>query len=89
MQHAQTLFLTDKGTFTDRVREATNKAFKQDPDNKIVLRLKGIEALSQGQLEEAILFWEKAGLVLDEKSLRSKSALMEADKSILNLPLDE
>ena len=53
------------------------------------MKRKGIEALSQGQLEEAIAFWEKAGLVLDEKTLRSKSALIEADKSILNLPLDE
>ena len=88
IQYAQTLFLADRGIFTDRVREATNKAFEKDRDNKIILRLKGIDALSRGQVAEAMLFWEKAGFELDEKMLRSKSTRLKSDITDLNMQLE-
>ena len=89
IQYAQTLFLADRGIFTDRVREATNKAFEKDRDNKIILRLKGIDALSRGQVAEAMLFWEKAGFELDEKMLRSKSTRLKSDITDLNMQLEK
>ena len=89
IQHAQTLFLADRGVFTDQVREATNKAFEKDRDNKIILRLKGIDALSRGQVAQAMLWWEKAGLELDEKMLRSKSTRLKSDINDLNMQLEK
>ena len=82
VQHAQTLFLADKGNVTERVRDATDKAFEQDPNNEVVLRLKGIDALSRGKVEEAILFWEMAGVEFDAKMLPSKSTMLESGADI-------
>ena len=89
MQHAQTLFLADKGNFTERVRDATDKAFEQDPHNKVVLRLKGIDALSRGKVEEAILFWEMAGVEFDDKMLPSKSTILEGGEDIMGTRLKQ
>ena len=89
MQHAQTLFLADKGNFTERVRDATDKAFEQDPNNKVVLRLKGIDALSRGKVEEAILFWEMAGVEFDDKMLPSKSTILEGGEDIMGTRLKQ
>ena len=89
MQRAQTLFLADKGNFTERVRDATNKAFEQDPDNKVVLRLKGIDALSRGKVEEAIFFWEMAGVEFDDKMLPSTSTVLESGADIMDMRLKQ
>ena len=87
MQHAQTLFLADKGNFTERVRDATNIAFDQDPNNKVILRLKGIDALSRWKVEEAIFFWEMAGVEFDDKMLPSKSTMLESGADIIDMRL--
>ena len=59
-KYTQTLFLADGGIITERVGIAMDKVFALDPENEIVLGLKGIEAYSEGKLQSAINFWENA-----------------------------
>ena len=59
-EYAQSLFFRDEKRFSDDVKNALNLALEKSPLDPIALTLKGINFLQEGDIELALISWEKA-----------------------------
>jgi cytochrome c-type biogenesis protein CcmH len=87
-QYAQALFFADNNQFTERVSRALSRAFLVDPNNRLVLGLKGIEAFSLRQLNAAIGYWQNAQRGLDPSVVEFQSLQAGIDRARQGFPLE-
>ena len=87
-QYAQALFFADNNQFTERVSRALSRAFLVDPNNRLVLGLKGIEAFSLRQLNAAIGYWQRAQRGLDPSIVEFQSLQAGINRARQGLPLE-
>tara|TARA_B100000686_G_scaffold355346_1_gene473096 strand:- start:17720 stop:18517 length:798 start_codon:yes stop_codon:yes gene_type:complete len=59
-EYAQSLFFRDKKKFSDDVQNALTLALEKSPLDPIALTLKGIRYLQEGDVDSAMVAWEKA-----------------------------
>jgi cytochrome c-type biogenesis protein CcmH len=69
--YAQMLFQANAEQITPAVIQAMQEALAIDPLESSALILSGIQAYTQGDIKQAIVFWEKAKTKADENTLSS------------------
>ena len=84
-QYAESLFLLDESRFTERVTLAVDKAFMADANNQTVLGLKGIEAFSNNDLNQAVRYWRLAQKNLGSDSIVFQGLQLGIDRALLML----
>ena len=86
-QHAETLFLANNRQFNESVNMAIEAAYVADNGQPLVLGLMGVRSYLNKDYEDAVLFWEKALVNIDDSDPLHKSytdGINTAKEKILN-----
>ena len=86
-QHAETLFLVNNRQFNESVNMAIEAAYVADNRQPLVLGLMGVRSYLNKDYEDAVLFWEKALVNIDDSDPLHKSytdGINTAKEKILN-----
>ena len=72
-QHAETLFLANNRQFNESVNMAIEAAYVADNGQPLVLGLMGVRSYLNEDYEDAVFFWEKALVNIDDSDPLHKS----------------